>query len=171
MARRRGGVLGAVAIAAAGCASAPCPDPAPPPAPPAQAPAPAPEPEPDWVALERAAIDPTLPRCDEEPIAWDRACRMTGVYALNTIGSKKSSVLAVWPVVVAGHGGSALVGSLWFPETFPDPETLARYEGKRVEIAGVLRSEPAHKDPRYKQNLRAPTLLPVYAIRVLGDAP
>ena len=137
------------------------------------APAPAPAHEPDWVALERATVDRSLPLCNDAPPLFDRPCRAVGIYILSTIGSKgpAGSVLAVWPMLVVTPHGSLLLGSLWFPEDLPDPETRVRYEGKRVEVTGVLRREPPHKDPTHHQNIMATTLHPVHAIRVLGDAP
>lgn len=172
MTRRLGGYL--VAIAAAGCASAPCPEPARAQVVPARAqvvPTPAPVRAPDWVALEQAAIDPSLPRCDAEPIPFDRPCRVVAIYTLSAFHTKNSRVFTVWPVFVMADGRSGLVGNFWYPAELPDRETLARYEGKRVEIAGVLNSEPPREKPEYKQNMMIPSLWPVHAIRILGDAP
>jgi hypothetical protein len=77
----------------------------------------------------------------------------------------------VWPVFITADGRTGLVGSFWFPEEFPDRETIARYEGKRVELAGVLNSAPPPKNPARKQNMMIPSLWPVHAVRIVGDAP
>jgi hypothetical protein len=155
-----------------GCATR-CPEP--PIAPtPIAAPAPAPAPTPD--PRTNAAIDPTLPLCDDllaevdgfhRIIRDDHACRAVGVLVLNNFTGKRDFVIDAWPVVVVADQRWLMIESIWLPDTRLAAGTIRDLEGRLVEVAGVLHDQP----PGSKQNWQhMPTLAPVTAIRAI-DSP
>jgi len=90
-------------------------------------------------------------------------CRVLGTWELRQFYGKKGNVIREWPVVLLDDGGDVLVESFWDEAAKPDDETIARHQGARVAVTGMLHGEP----PGSFQNVPIPCLSPVDSIEAL----
>ncbi len=94
---------------------------------------------------------------------FGQSCRVAGVCEVRPFHNPKRVLIAEWPGVRLEDGGFVLMESFWQKDRVPDVEGLKRWNGRPIEVTGVLHGAP----PGGIQNLSIPCLSPITDIREL----
>ncbi|MEL6180963.1 MAG: hypothetical protein AAFS10_18525 [Myxococcota bacterium] len=113
--------------------------------------------------MTHAQDTPVCRTIEEVRTHYRQTCKVEGTYTTQTFqGKKAGSPSFNWQVLVLEGGEHVLIESIWDKSKQHDPERAAQFEGKKVEVIGMLNaSPPPPPKSRIRANRSIPCISPV----------